>query len=43
MTEKKLQELLIYIKLECIKENINMLIIYKVLHIIKNFFKEHKN
>ena len=39
MTEKKLPELLEYVKNECIKENINMLIVYKVLQIIKNFYK----
>ena len=39
MTEKKLPELLEFIKDECIKENINMLIVYKVLQIIKNFYK----
>ena len=36
---KNLPELLEYVKNECIKENINMLIVYKVLQIIKNFYK----
>lgn len=39
MTEKKLQELLEFIKDECIKERINILVVYKVLHIVKTFFK----
>ena len=40
MTEKKLQELLEFIKDECIKERINILTVYKVLYIIKTFFKK---
>ena len=36
---KNLPELLEYVKNECIKENINMLIVYKFLQIIKNFYK----
>ena len=44
MTEKKLQELLELIKDECIKEKINILSVYKILHIIKTFFKkQNKN
>ena len=44
MKGKDLENLLIYIKLECINENVNMLTTYKLLQIVKNFFKEkHKN
>ena len=39
---KNLQELLEFIKDECIKERINILTVYKVLHIIKTFFKKQK-
>jgi hypothetical protein len=40
MTEKKLQELLEFVKDECIREKINILVVYRVLHIIKTFFKK---
>lgn len=43
MTEKKLQELLEFVKNECIKERINILTVYKVLHIIKTFLKNKIN
>ena len=40
MKFKDLEEMLIYVKEECIKERIDMLTVYKVLHIIKTFFKK---
>jgi len=39
MSEKELKELLEYVKEECIRENINMLLTYKLLQIVKNYFK----
>ena len=40
MKFKDLEEMLIYVKEECIKQRIDMLTVYKVLHIIKTFFKK---
>ena len=39
MKGKDLEHLLMYIKAECISENVNMLTTYKLLQIVKNFFK----
>ena len=39
---KNLQELLEFIKDECIKERINILPVYKILHIIKHSLRNRK-
>lgn len=39
----ELEKLLTYIKSECISENVNMLTTYKLLQIVKNFFKHKEN
>lgn len=41
--KKELDKLLEYVKDECIKEKINMLTVYKVLQVIKNFHLKSKN
>ena len=43
MKHKDLEDLLVQVKEECIKEKINMLSVYKILHVVKTFVKNLQN
>lgn len=40
MNKKELEDFLRYVKINCINEHIDMLSIYKILQIIKDYHKE---
>ena len=43
MKSEDLDKLLELVKQECIKEKINMLSVYKILHVVKTFVKNLEN